>query len=427
MAKKVWLVVLAMALVIPCMAGAGNVGGKFDVDLYGYLKTDVVYQKGLGVMHNFLVWALPSRGYTYPGSGIAGKIQNKDFDQFGINSVQSRFGFLIHGPEVDGVWSRGRLEADFYGKFISSAPFSNKDPEPNKGSLMLRRATVEFGGDNWAILAGNEWMVMSPIYPHVNNYPYGAEIGNLGYRTPQVRLTLYALDKQLALQVAADNKIGDIAFLDIDTGRASGKPTWEFGVSYNGKLGDNPLKLGVTGHIGVEAIPSLVAGNTANLEWSGREIDTWSIVGHAIVPIGSMITISGEYWQGANLDGWFTGAQGNGWLFDPADHDYEALESTGGWGEIMIKPIKKIDVIGGYGVDDINDDQLEDGTAIIELVGANSKAAITKNEMYYAAINYHLNPAIMISGEWMQVLTEYDFMDATGMTNRYTLAFWFFY
>jgi hypothetical protein len=101
----------------------------------------------------------------------------------------------------------------------------------------------------------------------------------------------------------------------------------------------------------------------------------------------------------------------------------------------------KIEVIGGDGVDDINDDQLDRGRARIELAAGTSNGAITKNQMYYSAVNYYLNPQTMISLEWMQVLTEYGLANpkdcnasgATpvrwhdGMVNRYTLAFWFYF
>lgn len=450
MSKRIWgLMVLGLALCPPA-GGKADVKSKLDVMFYGYVKTDVVYQQGLGIMNNFLVYARPSNLSEYP-TGKESRVKNSDFHSFGINSVQSRFGFLISVPETNGVWSRGRIELDFYGKFpmygsdygVQYAYPKNTDPEPNKGSPMLRRATVEIGGPNWEVLAGNEWMVVSPIYPHTNNYPYGAEAGNLGYRTPQVRLTLYALDKQLVFQVAADNKIGDPGWLDIDTGRASAKPTWEFGLTYKGKLGDKPMQIGVTGHTGVEAIPSVIilSGGTSELIWHGREIATYSYNLHWIIPLGPNFIFSGEYFQGANLDGWFTGAQGQGWVY--YNGDYEPIRSTGGWAELMYKN-DKVEILGGYGVDDIDEDQLKDGRGRIEgniLVNGQSNSAITRNQMVYAAVNYYVNPQTMVSLEWMQMITDYDLANPkdcaksgatpldwdSGVVNRYTLAFWFYF
>lgn len=484
MRKQVWLVVIAAMALCPLWGGKADVKSKLDVMFYGYVKTDVVLQHGLGVMSSQLVQALPSNQYSYPDAkqtNIKNRIQNSEFNSFGVNSWQTRIGFLITAPAEGEIWSKGRIEFDFYGKFPQNGSEfggdytypANQNPEPNKGSPMLRRAYMEFGGANWSVLAGEEWMVVGPIAPRNNNYPANADCGNLGYRMPQVRLTLYGLEKKLAFQVAADNKIGDPGLYDIDTGRASGKPTWEFGLVYSGKIGDKPMQLGVTGHTGVEAIPSVIMDGSTylRLDWNGREINTYSYNAHWIIPLGLGISFSGEYFQGANLDGFFTGGQGNGWVYRPHKDLYEPLRSTGGWAEMMYKT-PKLEIIGGYGVDDIDDGQLDRGRSNIE-AGLDSTTALsadtasvsgpitvtskttkklaksnkvpTKNEMFYADINYYVTPQTMISLEWMQMITHYDLANTPdgiasgatkagtplnyhpGMVNRYTVAFWFYF
>ncbi len=449
--------ILTLALVI--MAGfagaavAGDVNSKYDVDFYGYIKLDAVYQMGYGIMDDFLLYAPPSNlaGLAPPKDNK--ELLNPDRDSFHMTARQSRFGFMITTPPTDsGITTKGCIEADFYGGLPARSAAGNQDVEENKGNLMLRRAFVEIMGDNWSVLAGNEWMVMSPIFPHVNNYPYGADAGNLGYRTPQIRLTGYLMDKSLILQVAATNKMGDVEALDIDSGRAAGVPAIEGGITFK-KEGYN---VGVTGHYGEEEVMSFrgtyLDGSTATVPYFGHygeRVESWSMNVHAVVPIGDMVAVSGEYWQGANLDGWYTGAQGSGWVHtwkqiadykDYGNGEIEAIEATGFWAEVMVKPMDDLKLYGGMGMDDVDDDQIKNG--IIEPGYANKDAntAITRNYMYYANMYYSVSPSTMISLEWMQVVTEYDLADGrddamvgavpnlqNGLVDRYTMSFWYIF
>ena len=420
--KKGLFLVLALLMVVgmAASADAGQVDSKYDVTFYGYVKLDAVYMDSYAVMDNFLV--------QVPAGNRGGNTEFKDRDSFSMTARQSRFGFLITTPATDsGLITRGRLEADFYGSLPGRLAAGNQDPEENKGGLMLRRATVEIIADNWSILAGNEWMVVSPIFPHVNNYPYGADAGNLGYRTPQIRLTGYMMDKSIILQLAATNKLGDMDTLDIDTGRMSGTPAWEAGVTYK----KDGLMVALTGHYGEEEIQTDREGLGA--DYYGSRIESQSINLSFAVPLGDMFAISGEYFTGSNLDGWYTGAQGSGWVVD-ADGDREAVNSQGGWVELMAKPVDGVKCYVGYGVDDVDDDQLEDGTIEPGYSDKDGNSAITMNSMTYANVYYNVSPSTMVAFEWMQMTSEYDNADEDsgldwddGVVNRYTLSFWYIF
>ena len=428
MKRKVVGLILALALLGPIAASAGNVSSKMDVDFYGYIKLDAVYQSSFAVMDQYLVQVPP--GNLREG---ADSQKNSEQDTFHMTARQSRFGFLINGPSNEDISSRGRLEMDFYGDWPAQSAAS--DPDENKGMMMLRRAYVEVMGDNWSVLAGNEWMVVSPMFPHVNNYPYGADCGNLGYRMPQIRLTGYAMDKQIVMQLAAVNKIGNGEFLDIDTGRMNAAPTWEAGLWYKG-----PVTVAVTGHYGQEEIKShrgemIMDGTTVVgplYAHYGSKVDSWSYNVSLAIPLGDYFAINGEWYSGANLDGWYTGGAGQGWVMTD-DGDREPLETTGGWAEIMIKPSDSLKFYVGYGMDDPNDDQLEDGIIEPGYVGSSGNQGITKNSMMYANVWYNVNSATMISFEYMQMTTEYELADEDGLdwddgeADRYTLSFWYIF
>lgn len=472
--KKVWVFVLALAMVIPMLAAADppapppekpSVTSKFAVDFYGYVKVDVGYEKGYGVQDNWLALAGPGNMigmpfYLSPTKATnasmfrmpyKGEQTNQVQDSFFMTARQTRFGFLIKGPSSDnGLQTQGHIEMDFYGTGVDRLSGKNQDPEENKGLLMLRIATVEIFNDNFSLLAGNDWAVVSPIFPHTNNYPYGADVGNLGYRMPQVRLTLYALDKQLALQIAAVNKMGDVDTLDIDTGRMNGAPTWEWGLMY--KNNDNKMMIAYTGHYGMEEIQSKHYGNFG---YFGVKVPSFSHNISLQLPLGDYFAINGEYYQGANLDGAYYAGQENGWVLNK-NRKREPLHSQGGWGEIMIKPSDKVRLYLGYGIDDVDDYQLykstiewSDGTKAY--FNGNGDWAITKNQEYFANLEFYINPATKVCFEYMQLLSDYGNAQnhlyardlarygaanwitdkkthfTPGKVDRYTVSFWYIF
>ncbi|MCK7489287.1 MAG: hypothetical protein MZU79_02825, partial [Anaerotruncus sp.] len=210
--------------------------------------------------------------------------------------------------------------------------------------------------------------------------------------------------------------MGDVDTLDIDTGRLSAQPCWEAGITYK-----DAFTLGLTGHYGREEIRTYRFNGVADVLGNhGAMIDSWSANVHAIIPLGEMASISGEYYQGVNLDGWYTGGQGNGWVLTE-DGDRESLESTGGWVQFMVAPAKPIKVYATFGIDDINDDQLKNGVLEAGYIDADAatagnqpksgNAVITKNHFCAAMVDYSVSPSTKISLEWMQVISDYSLAD----------------
>jgi len=427
--KKALGLLFACGLLFPALAGAGEATPKLKLEIYGYIKADAIYQNAYASMDWFPVYVPPGNKCGPEGEDCNEREQrNRERDSFHMTARQSRLGFLIRGPESErGISTRGRLEMDFYGAWPDLEP--GRDPESSQGMLTLRRATIEIMGSNWSLLAGNEWMVVSPFAPTVNSYHYGGMAGNLGHRTPQVRLTLYGFDKRLVLQIAACNKVGDMDTLEFDTGRLHAAPAWEAGIIYRG-----PFTLAVTGHYGQEEIQTLRQINGAMVQgYYGSKIESWSFNVGALIPLGDRFAVNGEWFTGANLDGWYNGGVGQGFVMTRKG-DYEPLESSGGWVEIMIKPADNLKFFAGMGVDDPNKNQLKNGMIEPGYLDKLGNEGCTKNSMYYANAWFNINPAAMISFEWMQIVTEYELADGrdagipkwdNGKADRYTLSFWY--
>ena len=412
MRKTGILLVMTLAILLSGAVRAGDLTSSVDVTFYGYIKVDTIYQNAKGYGLDYLVFVPPANLYSGDNA-----IKNGDAPAFGITARQTRFGFKVKGPTFgDNIQVLGKIEGDFYGATYNAAT----DSWENKGDFALRIAEIELRAKNWGLLAGNEWMIMSPLAPHVSNYTAQAELGNLGYRMQQLRFTSYMLDNKLQVQLAASNKIGDKAdyiFLDIDSGRNAAVPDGQLGIVWDSKANGKPLKLGFTGHYGKE-IPKNASYNS---------IPSYSMNVHYMLPLTTWLSLNGEYYQGANLDGYYCGAQGRGWYRD-SDKDREPLQDTGGWAEVELGPLsEKIFLYTGYSWDDADDAQLEDA------VSFNPGAPpfnITRNQAYFASIHYWPVPkSTDISLEWMQVDSSYDLTDdmEDGIVDRYTLSFWLFF
>jgi len=441
--KRSFVLLAAVSWCLAAVSARAEMKSKYNVDFYGYVKLDAFYEHGFGIMDNYLLYNPPSNTCGLNAACTEDQIQNGRRDSLGMTARQTRIGIVVTGPATEGgISTRGRIEADFFGTGVARSSASNQDPEEGKGLLTLRRAFLEIIGRNWEILAGSEWMVVSPLLPMTNNYIYGADAGNLGHRVPQVRLTGYLLDRKLMFQVAAANKIGDVDNLDIDTGRMSAMPSWEAGVTWK----DPQLTLAFTGHYGQEMVRTTRHGNFGLY---GDRVDSWSTNVSAIIPLGDVASLTGEWYMGANLDGCYTGGQGNGWVVTE-DGDREALESTGGWVQFMVAPIPAIRVYATFGIDDVNDDQLRN--AVLEpgyidgdpnTAGNQPKSgnsAITKNYYYSGMVDFYVNPATKISLEYMQMISDYALANnglsdpnwtpvdwAPGKVDRWTLSFWYMF
>jgi hypothetical protein len=106
----------------------------------------------------------------------------------------------------------------------------------------------------------------------------------------------------------------------------------------------------------------------------------------------------------------------------------------------MVKPIKKLTIYAGYGIDDPYDKDLVNGIFISTKTEQDSfyrlfnndsrfnKVAFTRNEMYYAHFIYDITEALKVSLEVMQVNTGYQNAPVNhGHVLSTDLAFWLYF
>ena len=374
---------------------------KFDVTFYGYVKSEVVYHSARGFIDNYLVFAYPD-AEPY-------KAQNT----LSFTMRQTRFGFNIVAPgPTEASKVLGNIEVDFYGK---------GGQQEQKAALQLRRAFLMLKYPKWSILAGQEWMLMSPLYPHVSNYPAQAGIGNLGYRMPQFRFT-YGNVWRVALS-AGEKVENDTTDADFDAGDNSAVPDMQLQLGYWGK---NNLQVILSGHYGEEKYDE--GPSSITHEFHDVTFESYSYNLSLNVPIGKKLALAGEFYYGANLDGGYTGNVANQGVGIDEDGDRVAARDIGGWIELMVKPANKWTIYLGYSEDNPNDDDIEGG--VWTAPALTPSGGVTKNQAYYAHIMYDITDSLRVSLEEMQLRSEYkndDVHGNDGVIWSTDLAFWFFF
>ncbi len=371
-----------------------------SVDFYGYFKIDAAYSDSKAVGKDYILFALPENG------------EDNDND-FNLNFRHSRFGFNIKTQEGD-YNVLGKFEFDFYGDY-------SETDNPNKQGIRIRRAFVQVGKDDWSILAGQEWMLIAQLYPHLSNFPSGALMGNIGYRIPQIRVTKLFKGESgtFKAQAAIDQEWGDATAPYWDTGSDSGMPDFQTRFTYDTHLGTIPFHIGVFGHVGREQV-DLASGGDKNL-------DSYSYGAECKIGLSNMFTLSGKIWKGRNVDGWYTGGVGQGVRYEYSGGTYdtkltgkpvnaEEIDAVGGWIELTARLTNKLTWRIGAGVDNPDNDDLK-----------GVSAARLKNTMYYTNALYKLTPSLGLMGEYLRVETDYPSPLDDGTVNRFQGSILYFF
>jgi hypothetical protein len=305
--------------------------GDFKVVPYGILWITAVYESERTFPGAFTYYVLPERPNTK--------------GEFDLDPRSTRLGVDVFGPPVELLGTAqtgGRIEFDFQRQI---------DTE-NKPSVILRHAYLEIKNQDYRLLCGQTWDVISPLMPGVLSYAAGWNGGNIGYRRAQIRGERYwALCDTLLVTAQAS------ANADVMTDVSSTVPP-QFTCEHadwpviEGRAaatvgprqpGCHPAELGVSGHIGDQVFDF----NTPPFLGIGRHRRTWSLDADAKIPLGNRLGVQGEFFIGENL-GAFQGGILQG--IDPVTHD--TIRSRGGWIDAWYDWTPRWHSHAGYSLDD---------------------------------------------------------------------------
>ncbi len=356
--------------------------GDFTVTPYGTIWTSMSFES-----------QRTNNGY-YTIYAYSPQDQSQATNHFDMKST--RLGLDLLGPRIpyfDCAQSGGKVEIDFQGTPLAE----------NKAGLLLRHAYWEVKNEEFRLLAGQTWDVMSPLNPSVLQYAPLLGAGNMGYRRAQLRLDRFYAYSDVFM-ITAQSSLNATVVTDTATGVTtdhSDYPTLEGRLAATiGERGKGcfPAIFGVSSHFG-DVRYSFTSVPAAK----DQHFKTWSINADMVLPITSTFGFQGEWFTGENLSA-FTG----GILQGVNMVTREGIYSTGGWIETYYDWTPRTHFHVGYGLDDPLDSDISTGGR-------------TYNQAIYANATYDLTKQFQVGFEYSNWQTVYKGM-LPGNSDRFEIV-----
>jgi len=335
--------------------------GGFTITPYGRVVVSTVYETERSYPGDIILW-----------------VQSPDVqgeDAFYIDAKSTRLGLKVGGPSPDCCHCAelgACVEIDFQGQYLTH----------NKPGLLFRRGFIDMKDDDFYLLAGQEWEIISPLYPGNLNYVPGSAVGNLGYRRAQIRgdryfrtpggqkLTLQgSLNMDILQDFTTDSSVqADVAGWPVLEGRVA----WQFARGLT--EGAKPAEIGTSAHIG-EVVYDFLTPNPNPTDDVTRR--TWSFNVDVNVPITERLSFRSEFFTGENLSAYMGGI-----LQGVDKQTRRTIRSTGGWFDFGYKWTPRLRSYAGYSIDDPFDQDLTSGR--------------TYNHFYFANLLYDVTDKFMV-------------------------------
>jgi hypothetical protein len=302
-----------------------NLGGAGRLTLYGYGRGDLILTTSRlnNAVVPFFVLAEDPTNLTPAGVPI-----RENDGQFNANVRLTRLGLDYDGPHAEHL-ANARLSANIEIDFETLIGITSE-------SRAIPRIRLGYGKMTWgelSILAGQDWDVIAPLLPMINDDSLMWLAGNLGDRRPMLKTTWnhQLADGDWLTIVTAISSGGAVDRQDLDgngikDGEDSGYPALQTRIGYAvpNYACEQSAEFGMWGFASFESVEVPIGGND---EFSSRGLGIdWSL------PLVSMVTWRGEAWYGRNLSDW-RGGIGQG--INTATG--EEIESHGGWTELQFQ------------------------------------------------------------------------------------------
>jgi hypothetical protein len=338
--------------------------GDFKITPYGTLWGNMVYTTE---QTNNGTYTL----YTYSAS-------TQGEDAFIVDGRNTRLGFDVAGPRVpffNCAQSGGKVEIDFQNSVLTTE---------NKATVLLRHAYWEVKDEQFRLLFGQTWDVMSPLIPGTLLYTVGWDGGNMGYRRAQLRGERYLAFSDTSL-LTLQTSLNQQVFVDSITSATGEVPDWPIIEARTaitlGERGPNcrPITFGVSGHIGETQFDYAPVGGP-----SAKDVrrTTWSLNADFRAPINERMGFQAEWFTGSNL-GAFLGGVGQG--IDTTT--FNPIRSNGGWLEMWYDWTPRFHSHFGYSIDDPDDNDLT------------TTGARKYNSYYFGNFSYDLTKSFLVGVE----------------------------
>lgn len=315
------------------------------IQFYGFLRLDAYYNTARA---NSVI----TPAFVLPENDIAA---DDNDDEFAFDARLTRIGMNVDAGEIVGSEVTGKLEVDFAN--FTGTPESRPSPR-----IRLAYINMDFGS-HW-LRFGQDWDIISPLYPSVNAELLMWNAGNLGDRRPGAKFGLTTgggEDVEISI-VGGLLMSGAVGATDLDLiaagpftsttvdGFDSGLPMVQ------ARLGvkTDALDFGLWGHYAVyetdHSFPIGLGGTTHH--------KAYSVGVDLLVNLGDTLSLAGEAWLGENLR---DVRGGIGQAINPVTG--RGVESAGGWGEVRVQASDIVRVSLGASLDDPRNDTIAPGGA----------------------------------------------------------------
>lgn len=292
---------------------------------------------------------------------------------------QSSFGLTVHVDAVLGARFDGELHTDFFG---------GQQPSGGGRHAPLWRLRTARGRLAWSrgeLLVGQDVPLVNGLNPTsvaAFGHPEFSASGNLWLWLPQVRGTWYltgdgGVAVQGALLAPASGEPVAAFETDFDAAERSGRPVLQGRVRGRWSVGERTGEVGVGVHQGW-----LRNGDDALVHSAAVAVD-------AVVPLGPVLTLRGEWYRGRALRGLGGGGIGQGLSADGA-----AVRDRGGWAQLELAPSSRYSLGAGCGIADPDDAQV-------------LPAGRLRNRTCSSFVTVRPGGPVLLSLGWRQLATTY--------------------
>jgi len=328
--------------------------------------------------------------YIVPADAGTGK---SDRGLFSLHPRLTRFGLDLNGPSISSL--RGPT---LTGKFESD--FENGGSE-SRQIIRVRQAYVRLGWNNFSILAGQTWDIVSPLNPTVNDDTLMWNAGNIGDRRPQVRADWEVKNGRGVWSLASGVGLtGAVDALDVDnsgylSGQESGRPDLQARAGYSHPMLGQKASLGGSFYYGWLNASKPAAGRTS-FTGQATNIDY-------TLPLAAFLSLRGEGWWGRNLSD-VRGGAGQGINTTTGTE----IRARGGWSELSLSISRYWSIHPGLTTDNPLPADVPSGGR-------------TRNAALYFGNRFSLSPLVTLGADYLRWKTNYKGPTPAGIDNRVNL------
>jgi len=426
--KKLVLVMLALFLVIPALSNAGSVSSRYDVTFGGFVKYDL----GWTSQNANADAVTASRSSSSTRAVLA-----DDYGNTFASGAETRFNFLIKGPDLWGAKTSAFIEGDFRGTSTGNA----------YGGFQLRHAFLKLNWQSAELMFGQNWQQWGmPYYvPSVSILDYAQYMK--GIRTPQVALRYFftkEFNAMFGITSATEwsgagnyNTLTNVRGYNDGFAR-SNWPGLQGEIAYwtdrCGKIGPNNLKFALGGYYGKDK----ETYNDGTASYASTTLNSWAAAFRYSVPIvpekqgnkSMSLLLNGNFYIGQNLNG-------SGWLYNSypgvyqrPDGDYTSPTTFGLLTSLSWWITDTLSLNGNYAYMKHN----------FSSYGRNAAPnAVNMDQSYGANLLWDANQAIRFGIQWVRNYTGYNAYaapagsigtgnaDRTGVADVYRFGAWYFF